>query len=80
MTIPFKVWISFFICVNCIQFNKTLDVKKLLYKYVAVCGFEYLCDPQSALMPGMTTVPTLNSSETTKALCEPCDCTQFCFK
>ena len=76
----FNFGIRFLICVSCIQFNTSLDVKKLLYKYVAVCGFDYLCDPKTALLPNMTSVPNIVRNGKTKTFCKRCNCDEDCFR
>ena len=67
----------FFVLLICVQPNASLDVKKLLYKYVAVCGFDHLCDPKMGLLPKLNDVPTrINSSG--YDYCEPCSCFDDC--
>ena len=70
--------IRFLISVMCVHLNTSLDVQKLLYQYVAVCGFEYLCDPQAALLSNMTTVPNISIHGQIEAMCQPCLCTDDC--
>lgn len=76
----FILQIGFVICVGCIQIHTSLDIKNLLYKYVAVCGFDYLCDPNTALLPNMTAVPYKTTNEKTKDSCKHCSCDEHCFR
>ena len=54
----------------------SFDVQKILHKYVAVCGFDNLCNPKLALLPNLTVVPKAGNND---FYCAPCLCTPDCF-